>query len=81
MLMLLSRIISETSALSALMLSQPSDRSIGDADLKNCGVTAEPEVEHFKLQSDDAFLVMATDGLWDTLTNEAVVSLIQDTVK
>ena len=56
-------------------------RSIGDADLKDCGVTAEPEVAHVVLQPDDAFLVLASDGLWDCLSNEAVISLIRDTVK
>lgn len=56
-------------------------RSIGDGDLKGCGVTAEPEVEHFDLQPSDAFLVLATDGLWDTLSNQTAVNLICDTVK
>ena len=56
-------------------------RSIGDADMKGGGVIAEPEVTHVDLQPEDAFLVLATDGLWDVLSNQAVVNLVHDTVK
>lgn len=56
-------------------------RSIGDLDLKGYGVLAEPEVEATQVRAGDAFLVLATDGLWDCLSNEAVISLIHDTVK
>ncbi|KAF5372286.1 hypothetical protein D9757_009634 [Collybiopsis confluens] len=43
-------------------------------------VTAQPVVTHRKLSFDDPsslrFLVIATDGLWDVLTPEEVVSLV-----
>ncbi|PBL02700.1 protein serine/threonine phosphatase 2C [Armillaria gallica] len=45
-------------------------------------VTARPEVTHRKLSFDKSapgairFLVLATDGLWDELTSEEVVSLV-----
>ncbi|KAJ3722606.1 protein serine/threonine phosphatase 2C [Lentinula raphanica] len=43
-------------------------------------VTARPVVTHRKLSSEDAsslrFVVLATDGLWDVLTPEEVVSLV-----
>eukprot|EP01018_Ginkgo_biloba_P025617 Gb_39855 [translate_table: standard] len=55
-------------------------RSIGDYDLKPA-VTAEPEIREIVLSADDEYLVMASDGLWDTLSNDEVVSLIKDTVK
>ena len=42
---------------------------------------AEPEVEYCHLQPSDAFLILASDGLWDTLSNQAAVDLIRDTVK
>ncbi|XP_051819882.1 protein phosphatase 1K, mitochondrial isoform X1 [Antechinus flavipes] len=39
-------------------------RSIGDLDLKNSGVIAEPETKRIKLQhADDSFLVLTTDGI------------------
>lgn len=49
--------------------------------MKKYGVIAEPEVSHVAVQSGDAFLVLATDGLWDVLSNEAVIKLVKDTVK
>ncbi|CAO2179638.1 unnamed protein product [Urochloa humidicola] len=55
-------------------------RSIGDDDLKPA-VTAQPEVVETALSDDDEFLVMASDGLWDVVSNEDVLSIIKDTVK
>ncbi|KAJ0099004.1 hypothetical protein Patl1_21085 [Pistacia atlantica] len=55
-------------------------RSIGDDDLKPA-VTAEPEITETILSPEDEFLVMASDGLWDVLSNAEVVSIIRDTVK
>ena len=40
-------------------------RSIGDADLKIQGVSAEAETAELALQPGDAFVIVATDGLWD----------------
>ena len=34
-----------------------------------------------ELTPEDEFLVVACDGLWDTLSNDKVVTIIQDTVK
>lgn len=55
-------------------------RSIGDDDLKPA-VTAEPEVEVVTLSADDEYLVMASDGLWETIRNEDVIAIIKETVK
>lgn len=55
-------------------------RSIGDDDLKPA-VTSEPEITETELLAKDEFLVMASDGLWDVVSNEEVVSIIRDTVK
>ncbi|GAB4815737.1 hypothetical protein N2152v2_002783 [Parachlorella kessleri] len=56
-------------------------RSIGDADLKPEGVTAEAEVTELTLTPDDAFLIIATDGVWDQLGSGDAVGLVMDTVK
>lgn len=56
-------------------------RSLGDFDVKSQGVIAVPEVRELDLQAGDAFLVLASDGLWDTISNEEVVGLVRDTVK
>jgi len=39
-------------------------------------ITATPEVSVHSLQAGDEFLVLATDGLWDRLSNEEVVNII-----
>ncbi|KAG8372172.1 hypothetical protein BUALT_Bualt12G0038800 [Buddleja alternifolia] len=55
-------------------------RSIGDDDLKPF-VTAEPEITETQLSGEDEYIVMASDGLWDVVSNSDVVSIIKDTVK
>ncbi|XP_046376638.2 pyruvate dehydrogenase [acetyl-transferring]-phosphatase 1, mitochondrial-like [Haliotis rufescens] len=39
-------------------------------------LTAEPEIIHHRLTPRDKFLVLASDGLWDTLSPEKVVQLV-----
>jgi pyruvate dehydrogenase phosphatase len=39
-------------------------------------LTARPEVTYHKLTENDKFLVIATDGLWDELSNEEVIELV-----
>jgi len=56
-------------------------RSLGDADAKAEGVTAEPEVTHTALAEGDEFLLLASDGVWEVLSNEEAVGLVHDTVK
>ncbi|KAL3498575.1 hypothetical protein ACH5RR_041307 [Cinchona calisaya] len=51
-------------------------RSFGDFLLKNHGVIAIPEVSYHRLSQNDQFLVLATDGVWDVLTNNQVISII-----
>ncbi|KAB2046808.1 hypothetical protein ES319_A13G001100v1 [Gossypium barbadense] len=55
-------------------------RSIGDDDLKPA-VTAEPEITETVLSVEDEFLVMASDGLWDVVSETEVINIIRDTVK
>ncbi|KAL7746810.1 hypothetical protein RI367_007856 [Sorochytrium milnesiophthora] len=44
-------------------------------------VIAKPEVIHHRLTDRDQFMVVATDGLWEVLSNEQVVSLVGDYVR
>lgn len=44
-------------------------------------MTAQPEVAQHQLTAEDEFAVVASDGLWDKLTNEEAVGLVHDTVK
>lgn len=52
-------------------------RSIGDKYLKKVGVINEPEITSRHLTKDDKFLVIASDGIWDVLTNEEVTRIIE----
>lgn len=56
-------------------------RAFGDFRLKDYGVIAVPEVSHHRITSKDRFLVLASDGVWDMLTNDEVVSLIWNSGK
>ncbi|CAM8949568.1 unnamed protein product [Rhodiola kirilowii] len=51
-------------------------RSLGDLQLKSHGVTALPEMSSHRITPDDQFVILATDGVWDVLSNEQVVSVI-----
>ena len=60
-------------------------RSVGDFDAKvqghAGGLSAEAEADSMRVTAEDEFLVLATDGLWDVMSNEDVVALVHDTVK
>ena len=47
-------------------------RSIGDFVAHSVGVSPNPEVIKFELQPDDKFIVIASDGVWEFLTNEEI---------
>lgn len=51
-------------------------RAFGDFLLKNHGIIAIPEVFYLRLTSRDRFLVLATDGVWDVLSNNEVASIV-----
>lgn len=55
-------------------------RSIGDQLVKNIGVTWEPGISLLKLEitkhefsNKDQYLIIASDGLWDVISNEEVI--------
>jgi serine/threonine protein phosphatase PrpC len=53
-------------------------RSIGDGAAKKVGVTAVPIIDYFPLASfKDQFIVMASDGVWDTMDNSEVVNFVE----
>lgn len=51
-------------------------RSIGDFVAGEVGVIAEPEIQHLELTSDYKFLILASDGIWEFLSNQAVVEMV-----
>ncbi|CAI9093645.1 OLC1v1029198C1 [Oldenlandia corymbosa var. corymbosa] len=54
-------------------------RAFGDFVLKNHGVIAIPEVSCHQLSENDLFLVLASDGVWDVLSNDQVTSIVSST--
>jgi len=49
-------------------------RGIGDSDLKEF-ITPEPDTIVVEITSDYEFLILATDGLWDVVTNQEAVDI------
>lgn len=41
-------------------------------------LTANPDVVHHRLTTGDRFMIIASDGLWETMTNEQAVEIIGD---
>ncbi|AES59285.1 putative protein-serine/threonine phosphatase [Medicago truncatula] len=51
-------------------------RAFGDFILKDHGVIATPDIWYHRLTSSDQFIVLASDGVWDVLSNEEVASIV-----
>eukprot|EP00919_Chromeraceae_sp_WS-2016_P074010 GHVR01175055.1.p1 GENE.GHVR01175055.1~~GHVR01175055.1.p1 ORF type:complete len:254 (-),score=55.72 GHVR01175055.1:341-1102(-) len=52
-------------------------RSFGDSIASSVGVTYEPEFKSAEMTNDDKFVVIASDGLWEFLSNEDVVKIVR----
>ena len=57
----------------SLMLS----RTLGDWNLKEYGAISVPHVIKYKLDDDDLFLVMASDGVWDMIKDSELEKFYQ----
>lgn len=54
-------------------------RSIGDRKLKNMGqgqIVAVPECAEIWLSKDNHFMILASDGVWDEMSNEEAVAMV-----
>ncbi|KAJ7561555.1 hypothetical protein O6H91_03G045200 [Diphasiastrum complanatum] len=51
-------------------------RAFGDRLLKKY-ISAIPEIQEEMIEDDMEFLVLASDGLWDVVSNQAAVTLVQ----
>ncbi|KAK9734318.1 hypothetical protein RND81_04G131400 [Saponaria officinalis] len=56
-------------------------RAFGDFCLKDYGLISVPQVSCRKLSHQDEFVVLATDGVWDVLTNFEVVKIVSSARK
>ncbi|XP_057963281.1 probable protein phosphatase 2C 33 [Malania oleifera] len=51
-------------------------RAFGDFCLKDYGLISEPDISYRRLTDKDEFIVLATDGIWDVLSNKEVVDIV-----
>ena len=51
-------------------------RSFGDATAAQVGVTAIPEIKEFALTPHDRVIVLASDGVWEFLSNAEVADIV-----
>lgn len=51
-------------------------RSIGDALAQGIGVFAEPEMMEIRLNSEHKYLILASDGIWEFITNQEAVDIL-----
>ena len=53
-------------------------RSFGDEIGHNIGIIVDPEIlEHF-FEKEDKFIILASDGIWEFISNEEVVDIVKD---
>lgn len=51
-------------------------RSFGDTVASSVGVNTEPDVNEVKITPQDKALVIASDGVWDMLSNEEITKVV-----
>lgn len=51
-------------------------RSLGDHICKRVGVISTPEVKCFDATPEDAILVLASDGVWEFVSNEQAIAIV-----
>ena len=44
-------------------------------------IIAEPVVTHHRMQKGDRFMIIASDGLWEKISNEAAVNVVANTLQ
>ncbi|XP_077217135.1 putative protein phosphatase 2C 73 [Tasmannia lanceolata] len=56
-------------------------RAFGDFCLKDFGLSSIPQVSYRKITDKDEFVVLATDGVWDVLSNKDVIKIVSSARK
>ncbi|XVF57545.1 hypothetical protein PTKIN_Ptkin06aG0214500 [Pterospermum kingtungense] len=54
-------------------------RAFGDYCIKHYGLISVPEVTHRHITSRDQFVVLATYGLWDVISNQEAIEIVSST--
>ena len=53
-------------------------RSLGDGLAHTIGVSWEPEVKQLVLEPSDKFIVIASDGVWEFISNEEAAIIMKN---
>ena len=53
-------------------------RALGDFSLKNNGLISIPSIHKIFLNEDDCFIVIASDGIWDVLSEDEITNICID---
>ncbi|MED6167163.1 hypothetical protein PIB30_000414 [Stylosanthes scabra] len=56
-------------------------RALGDYCVKEYGLISVPEVTQWNITTRDQFVVLATDGVWDVISNEEAVEIVSSTAE
>jgi protein phosphatase 2C family protein 2/3 len=51
-------------------------RAIGDLNAMCCGLVATPDIFHHSVNSDDRFLILASDGVWEFISAQEAVEFV-----
>jgi len=51
-------------------------RSFGDEIVRSVGVISDPEIREIELEEQDKFIIMASDGIWEFMTNREVLEIV-----
>ncbi|KAJ4915932.1 putative protein phosphatase 2C 6 [Raphanus sativus] len=51
-------------------------RAFGDFCLKDYGLISVPDINYRRLTERDQFIILATDGVWDVLSNKEAVDIV-----
>lgn len=51
-------------------------RSLGDEVARRAGVVWDPEIREIELEQQDKFIVQASDGIWEFISNKEVIDIV-----
>ncbi|KAL2459294.1 putative protein phosphatase 2C 73 [Forsythia ovata] len=54
-------------------------RAFGDYYIKDFGLISEPEITKRNITSRDQFAILATDGVWDVISNQEAIEIVSST--
>ena len=56
-------------------------RSLGDEVGSSVGVVCTPEVTEYKIMDEDRAIILASDGLWEYMTNKEVADIVKKFIR